>query len=97
MDILRKTLLAGVGLAWMTREKIEELAQKLSAEGQTSAEEGKKFVEDLIGKAEEARRGIEAQVQTAVRKAIEGMHLPTRERIEAIEKRLSALEQRQNG
>ena len=40
-DLIKKTMLTGVGLAAMTKDKVEELAKELSKKGKLSEKEGK--------------------------------------------------------
>ena len=56
IDLIKKTMYLGVGLAYMTKEKVEEISQELIKKGELSATEGKEFIDDLTQKSEEARK-----------------------------------------
>jgi polyhydroxyalkanoate synthesis regulator phasin len=43
LDLLKKTILTGIGIASMTKDKVEELAKKIVKETKLSEEEGKKL------------------------------------------------------
>jgi len=45
-DLIKKTMLTGVGLAGLTKDKIEKLAKELAKKGKLSEKEGKKLVDD---------------------------------------------------
>ena len=51
-DTLKKTLYAGVGMAFLTRDKIEEMAKKLAEEAKLSEADGKKFIDELLKTAQ---------------------------------------------
>lgn len=79
MDFIKKTLLTGVGLAYLTSEKIDELGKKLMKEAEVSREEGEKFIQDLHRQSDEARKKLKKQVQETVRNTLEDLNIPTRE------------------
>lgn len=91
-DLLKKTILTGIGIASMTKDKIEKLGKKISEESKLTAEEGKKFVNDLLKQSEKARENLEAQVQKFVKNALEKLDIPTREDLNRLEKRIKKLE-----
>lgn len=97
MDILRKVMLASVGLAYMTKEKIEDLGKKIAAETNVPVDEGRAFVEELVSKTERARKGMESAVQNTVKKVIASMNLATKEQMTKLEKRLADLESKLEG
>ena len=91
-DLLKKTMLTGIGIASMTKDKIEELGKKISEESKLTEEEGKKMVNDLLKQSEKAREDLENQVQKLVKKALEKLDIPTREDFNRLEKRIIKLE-----
>ena len=58
IDIIKKTLLAGVGLAAMTKDKVEELADELTEEGELSEKEAKELLDDLLKRSKRAKKDI---------------------------------------
>jgi polyhydroxyalkanoate synthesis regulator phasin len=92
IDLIKKTLFAGVGLAFMTKEKAEEVAKKIASEAKIAEGEGKKFVSDLVKKSEEARAGAEKLVNTTVDKALTRLDLPTKAEVKRLEARIKELE-----
>jgi len=91
-DLLKKTMLTGIGIASMTKDKIEELGKKISAESKLTEEEGKKMVNDLLKQSEKAREDLENQVQKLVKKSLEKLDIPIREDFNRLEKRIKKLE-----
>ena len=93
-DFMKKTMLAGVGLAAMTKDKVEELARELTEKGEISEKEGRELIDDLLKKSEQARKDLEAKVEDMVRKVLEKMNVATREDIARLEKKIGFLEQK---
>ena len=94
-DLIKKTILTGVGLAVMTRDKIEELAKELTEKGKLSEKEGKKLIDDLLTKSEQARKDLETKVEDMVRKALEKVDVATKKDIAGLEEKIRHLEQKQ--
>jgi polyhydroxyalkanoate synthesis regulator phasin len=91
-DLLKKTMLTGIGIASMTKEKIEELGKKISEENKLTEKEGKRMVDDLLKQSEKAKEDLENQVQKLVKNALEKLDIPAREDLNRLEKRIKELE-----
>lgn len=92
-DLIRKTMLTGIGLAGLTKDKIEKLAKALARMGKLSEKEGKKLLDDLLKKSEKARKDLEGQIERVVKKTMKKMNLATREDMLRLSKRIKKLEQ----
>jgi len=93
-DLFRKTLYAGLGLAFMTKGKIEELSKELVEAGKLTEKEGRELFAELTKKSEEAGKKVRAQVDSAVRDALKKMDLVTRDDLEALDKRVAKLKRK---
>lgn len=89
IDLIRKTVLAGVGFAALTKEKAEEIIHELTKAGNISEEEGRKAVEELMEKSEKARKDFEKQVEKLVTSAMEKLDIPTRKDYEKLKRDIS--------
>jgi polyhydroxyalkanoate synthesis regulator phasin len=94
IEFVKKTLMAGVGLAALTRDKVEELGKELAAQAKLSEQEGKKLIADLVQRSEQARNDLNGRVEKLVAQTLEKMHLPTRESIDQLKQRVEALERK---
>jgi len=93
LDLIKKTMLTGVGLAAMTKNKVAKLARELAKNGKLSEKEGKKLVDDLLKKSEEARKDLEARIERTAKNTMMKMNLATREDILNLTERIKKLEQ----
>lgn len=97
IDSIKKALLTGVGLAAMSKDRIEVWAKKFAEEAKLAEEEGKKFVEDVLKQSEEARKNAEEQVTKFTKTALDKMGLHTKTEYEDLKKRVEELERKLAG
>lgn len=93
LDSLKKALYTGVGLAYLTRDKLEDAARRIAEEARLSEPEGRKLVEEMLRKAEDARASLEKTVSGAVSAAMERVDAARRSDLKALEARVQALEE----
>jgi polyhydroxyalkanoate synthesis regulator phasin len=91
-NFLKKNFFTAIGLAVMTREKIEDIGKKIASEAKLSEIEGKQFVEELIKKTDETRFAIEKLVNEKIEVALKKLAIPTKHEIDLIENRVRKIE-----
>jgi polyhydroxyalkanoate synthesis regulator phasin len=91
-EMLRKALLAGVGVTYLTKDKIEEVGKKIAQDAKVNEAEGRKFVDELVKKSMEAKDSLEKTVAEKIQSAVHAMNLPTRKDIEELKNRIAELE-----
>ena len=92
IDLLKKTVYASIGLAVMTREKVEEIGKRLAQEAKMSEGEGRQFVDELMKKSDEARASMEKMINERVEGALKKLNIPSRTELNALENRIRKLE-----
>lgn len=92
-DLIRKTMMMGVGLAAMTRDKVEQMARDVAETAKLSGEKGEEFVDEVMKRAEKAREDFEVAVQRVVNEQLRKTDLPTHDDIAALCVRIEKLEQ----
>jgi len=78
MDFIKKSMLIGVGLAALTREKLEQSIDELIKKGEISEKEGKDALDDLVKKSKEARKELTDKVEKTVADTLKKLNIPTR-------------------
>ena len=91
IDLIKKIMLTGVGMASLTKDKIEELGKELIEKGKLSEKEGKELLNELKEKAEESRKEMETRTDKLVKDSLEKMNLASRDDLEKLEKKLKKL------
>ncbi|HAZ31422.1 MAG TPA: hypothetical protein DCY61_01775 [Dehalococcoidia bacterium] len=92
LDLLKKGILIGIGVASLTKDRVEELVEKIAEESKLTEEEGRKLVKELLEKSEEARKEFQDQVGKRVREALGSMDIPSREELQDLKARIEKLE-----
>ena len=90
-DLIKKTLLTGVGLAVMTKDKVEELGKEFASQAKLSELEGKEFVDHLLKQSEMARKDFESRINSAVQKAVSGLNLASKDEVAKLSAKVEEL------
>ena len=61
IDLIKKALYTGVGLAVLTKEKAEELVQELTKQAKLSEQEGKELFDGLLKQSEQCAQRFSGQ------------------------------------
>lgn len=91
MDLFKKAVLAGIGVASLTMEKVEELSKDLIDKGKLSEQEGEKFLQEMQKRAEESREALKQQTDKLVESAIGRMQLAKASDLEKLQAEIEGL------
>jgi len=92
IDAIKKTMLAGVGAALITKDKVEDALSEWVQRGKVTADEAKAMASKVADDGRAEFEKSSRQVQDAVKELLEKAGVGQKDRIEALEKRLLALE-----
>ncbi|MBI5864155.1 MAG: phasin family protein [Planctomycetes bacterium] len=92
-DLIKQTMLMGVGLAAMTKDRIEKLARDVADQAKLSQDKGKQFVDEVMQRAEKAKQDMQTEVSRLVGENLQRCNLPSRDDISALNARIERLEQ----
>ena len=90
-DLIKKTLLAGVGLALKTWDEVEDLAKELVDKGKMTEKDGNTFVKDLQKRYEETQKMLEARVEKTVQDFLKKANVVTNDELKAVKKEVREL------
>jgi polyhydroxyalkanoate synthesis regulator phasin len=90
-DLIKKTLLAGVGLALKTWDEVEDLAKELVDKGKMTEKDGNKFIKDLQTRYEETQKKLEARVEKTVKEFLKKANVVTGDELKAVKKEVREL------
>lgn len=100
LELLKKSLLAGIGAVVVTKDKVQEATRSFVEEGKISTEEAESLAEDLVKSGERQWEDLNARLSERMKKwgdnldfAREKELLELKARVEMLEQRLSALEE----
>ena len=92
LDAIHKMFLAGVGLAAMTKDKIDEHIKELVEKGKLTEKEGREIAEDMLKKSKQAKDDLEKQVEKQVQQTLQSLQIASKEDVEKLEARIEKLE-----
>lgn len=92
-DALERAAYTGLGLAALTKDKLDEAVETLKKERGLTDDEGRRLADELKDGAETARRNLDERVDAAVERAYRRLNLATRADIETLKTRIDRLEQ----
>ena len=99
IEMIRKSLLASLGAAVVTKEKVEAATQRLVEDGKISRDEAEKLANELVESGRHQWDEIQEKMTETVRKGLDTFDIGSkrefqelRERVENVEKRLVILE-----
>ncbi len=91
-ETLKNILYTGIGIAFLTKDKIEELKADLVEKGRISQEEGRQFVDDLLRRSEKARDQLDLWINKRVEERIEQFNLATRDELADLRRQVEELQ-----
>ena len=94
LDSFRNLLMAGLGAALITREKVLEVAQKWVDKGSMSATEAEKLADEIMEESKRQARSLGQSIDESVRGVLKSMELAKASELADLEERVAALEER---
>jgi polyhydroxyalkanoate synthesis regulator phasin len=94
MDIIKRTMLLGFGLASLTKEKAEGVVDDLVRRGEAARQDRFKAVDSLLKEAEKQEEEFTRKTTGMVRKVMTDLGLPTKKDLDAVSKTLTSIEQK---
>ncbi len=96
LEMLKKAMFTGVGLALKTREEVEEIANDWIQRQKMSEEDGRKFMSDLMGKYDDSRGKMEERIEKVVADFLSRVNIATREELDAVKDDVALLKKAMN-
>jgi polyhydroxyalkanoate synthesis regulator phasin len=94
MDIIRKTMLLGLGLISLTKEKAEGVVDDLVKRGEVASEDKYKMVDSLLKEAEKQEEEFTRKMTKSVHKVVTELGLPTKKDMDDVLKTLKSIEEK---
>ncbi len=91
-ELFKNVLYAGIGAAFLTKEKVEELTVDLIEKGKLSQEEGKQFVDDLWRKSEKAKDQLDLWISKQVEDRVNQLNLATKDEVAELQRKIEELQ-----
>jgi len=92
LELLEKTLLAGMGAVSLSQKKTEEFVQELKQRFNVSEEEGKALLDKLKDATRDNQKKLEELAKEEVKTACERLGVVTMEEFDKLQKKVTKLE-----
>ena len=96
VNLIKKALYTGLGLAVLTKDKAEELVRDLAQQAKLSENEGKELVNSLMKQSDEARQDFQSRIDEAVVAVVKRLHLASHDEVEQLRAKVEELSARLN-
>ncbi|HKJ65789.1 MAG TPA: hypothetical protein VJ969_10320 [Desulfopila sp.] len=93
-ELFKKSMLAGLGLVVVSKDKIEESIREMIEKGNISEQEGRKLVQEMIGNAEKAKGDFEKMVDRYIDKALSRMDIVKKSDLQELQDSIADIQQR---
>lgn len=93
-ETLERLILLQIGAAAATRDRVQEIVDRLVEQGRLEREEGRTVVNDVMDRARERSAGTRALIDSSLQQGLRGAGVPTREDFDDLVFRVEQLEHR---
>ena len=97
LDLIKKAMLTGVGFAVKTWDEVEKAAKSIAKSSRMSEKEGRKFLDDVRKKYDEAQGKLETRAEKMVKDLLKRGNIATSDDIRALKKEISELKKKIQG
>ncbi|MGD8377878.1 MAG: hypothetical protein PVF68_17240 [Acidobacteriota bacterium] len=94
IDLIRKSLLAGLGAGAVTAETLRRTMDRLVDEGRLREDEASRLVEEMLEEGRDHLEELQGSLTDAIRRAVEAAGIARAAELEALRERVAALEER---
>jgi len=91
LDMFKKSMLAGIGLALKTWDEVEDMVKDLQKKGEMSQAEGRRFLDEARTRYDEAQEKLEKRVDQAVKDLLKRTSLVTADDLKELKKEIREL------
>lgn len=91
LDLIKKSMLTGIGLALKTKDEVEDMVKDLQKRGEMSESEGRKFLDDAQKRYDEAQEKLEKRVEKSVKDFLRKTNIVTTDELKEIKKEIREL------
>lgn len=97
IDMIEKTVLAGIGALALSQKKAEELVEEMKNKLNITEEEGRSLLENFKAAVEENRKKLEDVAREEVEKNLSRIGVVSQSDFDALKKKVTSLEKKLKG
>jgi polyhydroxyalkanoate synthesis regulator phasin len=85
IDLMKKGIMFGLGLAVVSKDQIEKLVDELVKKGEVSQAKSKELVNTITQRGEEQQQKLNQMIREQIKQLTEELHLATKDDIHRLE------------
>lgn len=93
-ELIKKSLLASLGAAVVTKEKVEKATRKLVHEGKISKDEAEKRSQELIESGQKQWEEIQTRITDTMKKVVENLDIVTKKDFQELNEKVEELQKK---
>jgi polyhydroxyalkanoate synthesis regulator phasin len=91
VELIKRAIYTGLGLAVLTKEKAEELIKELTQQAKLSEQEGKELFDSLLKQSEQARTDFQTRLDEGVVAVVKRLNLATKDEVASLRSQVEEL------
>ena len=91
VELIKRAIYTGVGIAVLTKEKAEELVKELTQQAKLSEQEGKELLSSLLKQSEQARTDFQTKLDEAVLAVVNRLNLATKDEVAGLKAKVEEI------
>ncbi len=91
-ELLKNIVYTGIGAAFLTKEKMEELKDDLVKRGKISQDEGRDFVDELVKKTDSIKDSLDLKISKIVEEKIHQFGIVTKDDLLDLQRQVKELQ-----
>jgi len=92
-ELIKKSMLVGIGLALKTKDEVEDFAKELVKTEKLSEKEGKKFLDELLKRYDEAKNKWGEMIEQSVKDMLKKANVITADQLDELRKEIKELKE----
>lgn len=93
-DFIKKTMMTGIGMALKTQAEFEEMTKAFIEKSRMSEDEGRKFIEEMMDKYQEAKGDMEKKIEENVKKVLQNADIASNKELNALKEEVEKLKEK---
>lgn len=90
-DLVKKSMLTGIGLALKTWDEVEDFVDEIQKKGEISESEGRKFLDEARKRYDEVQDKLEKRVEDTVKSFLKKTSIVTSDELKELKKEIREL------
>ncbi|GAB6097329.1 hypothetical protein JCM14469_35830 [Desulfatiferula olefinivorans] len=91
LEFMKKAMMTGLGMALKTQSEIEEFTREMINKSKMSEDEGRKFIDDMMKRYEDARKDMEKQIRDGIADYMSKADIASKKELDALKKEVEKL------